>query len=132
VPAAQLVYLDSSAFVKLVIAEAETPALLAALAGVVRLVASEILEVEALRAIRRADGALDAAHAQLAGVRLLPLSEDVRTRAAALEPPSLRSLDAIHLATALSLGGRLEGVYTYDARMSVAARDAGLDVHAPA
>lgn len=131
-PAAELVYLDSSAFVKLVIAEAETPALLSSLAGVVRLVASEILEVEVLRAIRRAGGALDAAHAQLTGVRLLPLSEEVRARAAALEPPSVRSLDAIHLATALSLGSRLEGLYTYDARMSLAARDAGLEVHAPA
>jgi uncharacterized protein len=132
VPAAELVYLDSSAFVKLVIAEAETPALLAALAGVVRLVASEILEVEVLRAIRRVGGDLDPAHAQLAGMRLLPLNEDIRARAATLEPPSVRSLDAIHLATALSLDSRLEGVYTYDARMSLAAREAGLDVHAPA
>ena len=131
-PAAQLVYLDSSAFLKLVVAEAETPALLSALAGVVRLVASEILEVEALRAIRRGGGGLEAARAQLAGVRLLPLSREVRTRAAALEPASVRSLDAIHLATALSLGSRLERVYTYDARMSLAARDAGLEVHAPA
>lgn len=131
-PAAELVYLDSSAFVKLVIAEAETPALLAALAGAVRLVASEILEVEVLRAIRRVGGALDPAHAQLAGVRLLPLNQEIRARAATLEPPSVRSLDAIHLATALSLDSRLEGVYTYDARMSLAAREAGLDVHAPA
>jgi len=131
VPAAELVYLDSSAFVKLVVAEPETQALLAALAGVIRLTASEILEVEALRATRRGGGALEVAQAQLEGVRLLPLTTEVRAQASELEPPSLRSLDAIHLATALSLGSRLEAFYTYDARMSLAARDAGLDVQAP-
>jgi uncharacterized protein len=131
VSAPELAYLDSSAFVKLVHAEPETPALVAALGGVVRLIASEILEVEALRATRRGGGATDAAHAQLAGVRLLPLSNEIRARASELEPPSLRSLDAIHLATALSLGSRLEVLYTYDARMSLAAREAGLDARAP-
>jgi hypothetical protein len=65
-------------------------------------------------------------------VRLLPLTDEVRARAAGLEPPSVRSLDAIHLATALSLGSRLEGLYTYDARMSLVARESGLEVHAPA
>ena len=68
---------------------------------------------------------------QLAGVRLLPLSNEIRARAAELEPPSLRSLDAIHLATALSLGSRLEALYTYDARMSLAVSAAGLDARAP-
>ena len=131
-PAAELVYLDSSAFVKLVIAEPETPALVIALAGVARLISSEILEVEALRAIRRAGGPPEAAHSRLAGVRFLPLPDEVRARAAGLEPPSVRSLDAIHLATALSLGSRLEGLYTYDARMSLVARESGLEVHAPA
>jgi uncharacterized protein len=131
VPAAELVYLDSSAFVKLVLAEPETPALVAALGGVARLIASEILEVEALRATRRGGGPTNIAHAQLAGVRLLPLSKEIIARASELEPPSMRSLDAIHLATALSLGGKLEVLYTYDARMALAARDVGLDVHAP-
>lgn len=131
-PAAELVYLDSSAFVKLVIADPETPALVIALAGVARLISSEILEVEALRAIRRGGGTPEAAHSRLAGVRLLPLTDEVRARAAGLEPPSVRSLDAIHLATALSLGSRLEGLYTYDARMSLVARESGLEVHAPA
>jgi uncharacterized protein len=131
VSTAELAYLDSSAFVKLVLAEPETPALVDALQGVVRLVASEILEVEALRATRRGGGSVKAAHAQLAGVRLLPLSGEIRARASELEPPSMRSLDAIHLATALNLGSRLDAVYTYDARLSLAARASGLDVHAP-
>jgi predicted nucleic acid-binding protein len=130
VPAAELVYLDSSAFVKLVLPEPETPALLSALEGVERLVASEILEIEVLRATRRGGGDT-AAHDQLAAVRLLPLSSEIRKRASELDPPSVRSLDAIHLATALGLGDRLDGLYTYDERMSLAAREAGLNVHAP-
>lgn len=130
-PAAELVYLDSSAFVKLVLAEPETPALLAALEGVERLVASEILEVEVLRATRRGGGDIAAARNQLAAVRLLPLGGEIRKRASELDPPSVRSLDAIHLATALGLGERLDGLYTYDERMSLAAREAGLDVQTP-
>lgn len=129
--AAELVYLDSSAFVKLVLPEPETPALLAALEGVERLVASEILEIEVLRTTRRAGGDTAAARGQLAAVRLLPLSSEIRGWASELDPPSVRSLDAIHLATALSLGEQLDGLYTYDERMSRAAREAGLDVHAP-
>jgi predicted nucleic acid-binding protein len=128
---AELVYVDSSAFVKLVLAEPETPALLAALEGVERLVASEILEVEVLRATHRGGGETAAARSQLAAVRLIPLSSEIRRRASELDPSSVRSLDAIHLATALSLGERLEGLHTYDERMSLAARHAGLNVQAP-
>lgn len=129
----ELVYLDTSAFVKLVIPEPETPALIAALTTKTRLVASEILEVEALRAVRRANGedGVTAVRSQLAGVRLLPLTDEIRKRAGELEPATLRSLDAIHIATALDLGEHLAGIYSYDARMSTAARDTGLDVFAP-
>lgn len=130
-PASGLVYLDASAFVKLVVHEPETPGLIAALEGVTRLVASEVLEVEVLRACRRAGRDVDVARAQLAAVRLLPLTAEVRTLAGALDPPSVRSLDAIHVATALSLVERLGGLFTYDERMSSAARDAGLAVFAP-
>lgn len=129
----QLVYLDTSAFVKLVIPEPETDALVAALAGNVRLVASEILEVEALRAARRATGeaGTTATRTQLTGVRLLPLTAQIRQRTCELEPDTLRSLDAIHIATALDLGERLTRMYTYDTRMTGAAGEAGLVVHAP-
>jgi predicted nucleic acid-binding protein len=126
-----LVYLDASAFVKLVVPEPETQSLTAALAGVVRVVASEILEVEVLRASRRAGGDMRGPRAQLAAVRLMPLTEEIRALAGELDPPSIRSLDAIHIASALSLRERLKGLFTYDERMSSAARDAGLDVYAP-
>ncbi|HWX44028.1 MAG TPA: type II toxin-antitoxin system VapC family toxin [Solirubrobacteraceae bacterium] len=130
-PAAELVYVDSSAFVKLVLPEPETAALLAALEGAARLVAAEVLEVEVLRATRRGGGDLATARAQLAAVRMLPLSSAIRTRASELDPPSVRSLDAIHLATALSLAERLDRFCTYDERMALAGRQAGLDVLAP-
>jgi predicted nucleic acid-binding protein len=129
----RLVYLDTSAFVKLVIPEPETAALVTALTTKARLVASEILEVEALRAARRATGddGATAARAQLAGVRLLPLTDQIRRQACELEPATLRSLDAIHIATALDLGERLACIYAYDTRMATAASDAGLRVCAP-
>lgn len=129
----KLVYLDTSAFVKLVIPEPETPALVTALTPKTLLVASEILEVEALRATRRATGddGASAARTQLAGVRLLPLTDQIRRRACELEPPTLRSLDAIHIATALDLGERLACMYAYDVRMATAANEVGLRVCAP-
>jgi predicted nucleic acid-binding protein len=130
-PVTELIYLDASAFVKLVVPEPETPSLSAALNSVVRLVASEILEVEVLRASRRAGADTRGARAQLAAVRLMPLTDEIRALAGELDPPSIRSLDAIHVASALSLRERLKGLFTYDERMSRAARDAGLDVYAP-
>ena len=77
-PAVELAYLDASA-VKLVVAERETQSLKAALQGVVRVVvASEILEVEVLRASRRAGGDATSVRAQLAAVRLLPLTGETK------------------------------------------------------
>jgi predicted nucleic acid-binding protein len=64
-------------------------------------------------------------------VDLLLLSRTTLERAAELDPPALRTLDAIHLASALMLGTDCEGVITYDTRMQQAARDAGLSIVAP-
>jgi predicted nucleic acid-binding protein len=130
---AKLVYMDTSALVKLVIPEPETEALIAVLTPQTRMVASEIIEVEAIRAARRAGGhgAVDTARDQLAGVRCLPLTRDIRRRASELEPDTLPSLDAIHIATALDLGERLDCVYAYDTRMTAAAEAVGLRTCAP-
>lgn len=130
---AKLVYIDTSAFVKLVIPEPETEALIAELSSDVRMVASEILEVEAVRAARRASGqeAADTAKAQLTGVRLLPLTAQIRRRACELGPDTFRSLDAIHIATALDLGERLDCVYAYDTRIIAAAESLGLRTSTP-
>lgn len=129
----ELLYLDASALVKLVLPEPETPALVAALPADARIVASEIAEVELLRAARRVAGedAIESARSKLESVRLLPLSRRIRRRACELAPVTLRSLDAVHLATALDLGELLDAVYTYDARLSEAAAQAGLWVLAP-
>jgi hypothetical protein len=128
---AELIYLDASACVKLMLAEPESSALEEALKSVERLVASEILEVEVMRATQRGGGEVAVARAQLEGVRLLPLSDGIRRRASELTPLSISSLDAIHIATALELGERLDGLFTYDEQMAVAASDAGLEVRAP-
>jgi uncharacterized protein len=134
VPTPELLYLDASALVKLVQREPETNALIAALATDAKLVASEIAEVETLRALLRRGGgsaAADVGRSKLEKVRLLPLSPQTRRQAGELQPAELRSLDAIHLATALQLGDLLAGFYTYDLRLGEAATHAGLRVLAP-
>ncbi len=126
------VYLDSSAFVKLVIPEPESMALARDLAGRAVALSAEILAVEALRAAARVGGAAATrAEDRLAAVALVPMSPDIRRRAAELGPPGLRSLDAIHLATALALGPDVEAVFTYDKHLAAATAHAGLRVEAP-
>lgn len=130
-PPLELAYVDASAFVKLIRPEPETASLTKALEGIARVVASEILEVEVLRASRRTGVDIAAARAQLEAVRLIPLTASIRALAGQLDPPTIRSLDAIHVATASSLRERLTGLYSYDERMARAARDAGLVVRSP-
>ena len=94
---------------------------------------SVVLEVEVVRACRRySEEAADTAVARLIDVSLIPLDDEVRRAAGGVTPVSLQSLDAIHLATALSVAERLGGVFTYDVRLTEAATDAGLTVLAPA
>ncbi len=66
----------------------------------------------------------------LSGVALIPLDERIAQVAATIDPLMLRTLDAIHLASALSLGG-VEAFVTYDARLAAAAAGAGLAVASP-
>jgi hypothetical protein len=127
-------YLDSSAVAKLVLSEPESPALLEALSAWPDLVSSALSRVEVLRAVRRARAGVDVearADGVLDRIALRPIGEDVLSRAIAIDPETLRSLDAIHLATALSFGEELESFVAYDAALSSAARDAGLQVLAP-
>lgn len=127
-------YLDTSALVKLVAREAETAALRKWLAAEERdVVASDLVRTELMRAVRRRDkAAAQAARAVLDGLTLLPLSADVFDTAGLLDPVDLRSLDAIHLASARTLGDDLEGIVTYDDRLARAAADYGLPTIAPA
>jgi predicted nucleic acid-binding protein len=126
-------YLDSSALVKTVIQETESSALLGWLRDKTRVVACDLVRVEAVRAVRVADPtAVPRARQAIGTLILIRLDDDLYARAADLEPPLLRSLDAIHLAAALSMGRDLAGVVTYDGRMADGARALGVKVEAPA
>jgi predicted nucleic acid-binding protein len=126
-------YLDTSAAVKLVVAEPGTTALrrwLASRDGA--MVSSDLLRTELLRATRRAaPEQMVQARAVLDALILLTLSSAVFERAAMLEPDLLRSLDALHLAAALELGDELKGMVTYDRRLAEGAKALGVQVVAP-
>ncbi|MCC6554967.1 MAG: type II toxin-antitoxin system VapC family toxin [Polyangiaceae bacterium] len=126
-------YLDSSAIVKLVVREPESAALSRYLQGRRPIVASALARVEVLR-VSVSFGLLAQARAHdvLNRLELIRVNDRVLTIAGGLLPPELRSLDAIHLATASLLGGMLGKVVTYDARMAEAARGLGWSVVAPA
>ncbi|MGH6689461.1 MAG: type II toxin-antitoxin system VapC family toxin [Gammaproteobacteria bacterium] len=129
------VYLDSSALVKLVVLEPESAALREFLRSHTLRMASALAEVEVPRALWRAGfGAAERRRATevLARIPLVEVDRRILRDAAALAPASLRSLDAIHLATALSLGQDLAGMVTYDQRLSEAAAGAEVAVWAPA
>ncbi len=127
------VYLDASAAVKLVVREAESRSLKQFMRDRTTRMSSRVLTVELLRAVRRA-GPTSAGQAQslLDVMELVELNAVIASRAAALEPAGLRSLDAIHLASALELGEELDAFITYDARQAAAARELGLPVASPA
>ena len=128
---AEVWYLDSSALVKTIIEEPESRSLIRWLDTKDALVASELVRVEAVRAVRVSDpGAVSRVRRAIATLTLIRLDEALYDAAADLHPPSLPSLDAVHLAAALSVGGDLAGVVTYDTRMTEAA--ALLDVHVEA
>ena len=127
-------YLDASALVKLVLPEAESEALLAFLAGGPELITSTVGAIETRRALLVAGGDEDLAEEAekvLTTVTLVGITEPIRHAAGALRPALLRTLDAIHLATALSFGAELEAFVAYDRRLAEAALAAGLDVRAP-
>ena len=126
-------YIDTSALVKLVVAESETTALRSWLQDADRdLVACDLVRTELMRAVRRAvpDRALQA-RAVLNSVTLVEVRTGVFEEAGRLDPSAMRSLDAVHLAAALDLGDDLEGLVTYDDRLAEAAETNGLAVDTP-
>jgi predicted nucleic acid-binding protein len=124
-------YLDTSAFIKLVRSEAESSALRRDLVGR-DLLSSALLVVEGRRAARRyGELAGTRARAALTAITLLPLEEPILDGACELNPVELRSLDALHLATVLSLGEDIERFYCYDERLAGAAQALGVEVAQP-
>ena len=138
-------YMDTSALVKLIVDEPETGALREWLAVEAREpVSCDLARTELLRVVRRtapdravaarrtAPDRAVAARRLLEAVTLTQVTTAVFEQAGRLDPASLRSLDAIHLAAALDLGDDLDGLVTYDSVLARAAASAGIEVTAPA
>ncbi|MDA8280913.1 MAG: type II toxin-antitoxin system VapC family toxin [Actinomycetota bacterium] len=129
-----MIYLDTSALVKLVFEEPESAGLVTWLATRpdAPKISSDLSMVELLRTCRRIDDtSLGDAAALLGGIDLVPIDRAIVERAAVLAPRQLRSLDAIHLASAMSIQADLTTMVAYDTRLCAAAADAGIDVSSP-
>jgi uncharacterized protein len=125
-------YLDSSALVKLVIEEPESKSLRRYLRRRRPLVSSALARTEVLRAVLlEGDAGLALARDVLSSVDLIRVNDRVLNAAGELQPTDVRSLDAIHLATAQQLGPDLGRLVTYDERMLEAADTLRLRTHSP-
>lgn len=136
-----MIYLDSAAAVKLIHTEAHSAALRAFLdeRREIDWVSSALLEVETYRALARAaeptatPAMINDFHTLLDFIDRLEIDPGIRITAQTVGPPTVRSLDAIHLATGLRLRdrGHLTSFVTYDRRLAEAAAAAGLTVEVP-
>lgn len=129
-----MIYFDSSALVKLVHPEAESAALGRWLDEnrEMRWVSSALIEVELPRAVLRlVPHILPAAVRLIASIACVEITAGIRAAAASVADPLVRSLDAIHLATALDLGADLETFVAYDPRLLAAAAELGLPTASP-
>lgn len=124
-------YLDTSAYVKTMVAEPESKRLRAWLEQWPERASCSLLRTEAVRALRRhGAGATALARAGFSTLELVRLDDELLDAAADLGP-ELRSLDAIHVAAALSLGSDLGALVTYDERMISVAQQLHLPVASP-
>ena len=126
-------YLDSSAFLKLVVTEPESGALHRFMQLWPQRASATLPKTEVIRALRRAgyESRVGAARRLIGSIRLISLDEPLLDRAGELDPRDLRSLDAIHLAAALAIGSDLGVLLTYDERLESAARERGMPVQSP-
>ena len=130
-----MIYLDSAAVVKLAHAEPESQALRDWLdeRAETGWISSVLVEIESFRALaRHAPAAVARLHPVLDQIELIDLSPRIRILAQTVQPATVRSLDAIHLGTALHARSRLTSFVTYDKRLLDAAEAAGLPASAPA
>jgi predicted nucleic acid-binding protein len=130
-----MIYLDSAAVVKLVHAEPESRALRTWLdeRAETGWISSSLVEIESFRALARyAPEAVIRLHPVLDQIDLIDISSRVRILAQMVKPVTVRSLDAIHLGTALTVRSTLTSFITYDKRLLDAATAAGLPTDAPA
>lgn len=128
----RLTYLDSSALVKLAVAEPESRALRRYLSRRQPLASSALARTELARAFMAlGPEALARGEEVLRRVQLLRVNDRVLHDAGRLQPPELRSLDAIHLASAKALGPAVKQIVTYDERLAAAATASGWTVASP-
>ncbi len=126
------VYLDTSALVKLVVPEPESAALRTELARWNSRVSSALVRAELIRASARIGvAARRLAERMLATLDLIAVDDAILDAAGRLRPPELRTLDAVHLASAQALGSALGGVVAYDARLLAGAKAARLPTIVP-
>jgi uncharacterized protein len=129
-----MIYLDSAAVVKLAHTEPESPALRGWLdeRAETGWISSVLTEIESFRALARyAPGAVSRLPAVLDQIDMIDLISGIRILARTVEPATLRSLDAIHLGTALHSRRELTSFVTYDKRLLDAAQAAGLPIDSP-
>lgn len=127
----EVAYLDASALAKLVLDEPDSRVMLRWYHESERVVTSRIGLIETQRAVGRRDHDAEHLRAVFDRVEVFEVDEDVGRRAGGLGPVTLRTLDAIHIATALAIGA-LDAFVTYDDRQADAARTVGLPVVRPA
>lgn len=128
-----MLYLDASAVVKLVLAESESVALAGAIGSVgVALCTSDLARVEVVRAVGRSGAELiPLAKAVLRRHRFVAVNRVLLDTASTVGGAALRSLDAIHLASAMQLGALITGFVAYDRRLLDAAAALGLRTMSP-
>lgn len=130
--AKRAIYLDSSAIVKLAVAEKESPALRRYLRRRAPVVVSALARTEVARSLLPlGPAAVQSGHEVLSRVELIRVTDRILLHAGSLLPARLHSLDAIHIATMRQLGGSLRRVVTYDSRMAEAASAMGMTTVAP-
>jgi len=129
-----MIYLDSAAVVKLVHAEPESAALRGWLdeRAESQWISSVLTEIESFRALARyAPEAVSRLPAVLDQIELIDLDQRIRMVARTVTPTMVRSLDAIHLGTAIRFRSSLTSFVTYDKRLLDAAKAAGLPINSP-
>lgn len=126
------VYVDTSVFGRVMLEEPDKKAIQRDLAKFGQSVASHLLRVE-LRRVARRERTVEEADRILDGVLLIPMDDDVLASAETISPPTVGTLDAIHLATAVRLAkaGELDALMTYDKRLAAGAKEHGLTVLSP-
>jgi predicted nucleic acid-binding protein len=124
-------YLDTSALVKLVAEEKESAELLD-FVGDDEIISSLLARTELIRAVaRKHERLIESAEELLSDISYVAVNRVITGAAAWVQPWALRSLDAIHVSSAVRMRGGLRALVTYDQRMVTIGRSAGMDVVSP-